>query len=101
MPHRTERMKARLRPKTANSPADNRTSEIVIWHVRELPFLASSASPTLPHYQIHRLRRLQDTRTFDGLKMATAHAALEVTGNAHRSEEHTSELQSLRHLVCR
>src|SRR5947199_7673872 len=24
-----------------------------------------------------------------------------ITGNPHRSEEHTSELQSLRHLVCR
>src|SRR5262245_65701350 len=34
-------------------------------------------------------------------EVAAAHAALENNAKQKRSEEHTSELQSLRHLVCR
>src|SRR5436853_3190647 len=40
--------------------------------------------------------------TFDGARQNEDFGLEQVTGNPNdRSEEHTSELQSLRHLVCR
>src|SRR5262245_62985503 len=43
-----------------------------------------------------------DAEVFGAVAMALLDAPLSVTSvAAHRSEEHTSELQSLRHLVCR
>jgi hypothetical protein len=77
-----ERMKARLRPKTANSPADNRTSEMVIWHVRESPFLASSASPTLPHSSNAPSTPTSRHKDFRRFENGTAYASLEVAGEA-------------------
>src|ERR1035438_5754261 len=62
-------------------------------------------------------RSFIDSRTFDGFRAAVAEEFSEIRivdlggdvranpqlngGTHNRSEEHTSELQSLRHLVCR
>src|SRR5437899_4615943 len=54
----------------------------------KLPYLQSSNLPIT-------LRELQHA----GIRVIAAHP--HATGKTIRSEEHTSELQSLRHLVCR
>src|SRR5205814_8649486 len=47
------------------------------------------------------LRRQRRAQVLAGLVHDAAHLGGRLGGDARRSEEHTSELQSLRHLVCR
>src|SRR3989441_6590250 len=50
--------------------------------------------------RVNRLRLLIGTQVLTAATLAAAFA-LSVTGRVSRSEEHTSELQSLAYLVCR
>src|ERR1035441_3572489 len=45
--------------------------------------------------------RSSQSMTWDEISSSTVSDRLRVNGPSSRSEEHTSELQSLRHLVCR
>src|SRR5262245_35461335 len=55
----------------------------------------------LPHI-LASLEKVKDqTVVLSGLWSKSAEPPEGTTGSDHRSEEHTSELQSLRHLVCR
>src|SRR2546429_4233806 len=46
-------------------------------------------------------RKLRLPQFFSGLDIEGANIRVESTSDEHRSEEHTSELQSRLHLVCR
>src|SRR5205814_9528582 len=67
--------------------------EFAIRLLCEVAFFSSCAAPQ-PQAP-NRARTIHD----GGLKPSIANAVIGV--GANRSEEHTSELQSLRHLVCR
>src|ERR1035438_10021398 len=63
----------------------------------------SIVAQCIPIFQVHET---QARGTFDGtgIEQDRRHLGLAVhlvKEHRHRSEEHTSELQSLRHLVCR
>src|SRR5438045_7085214 len=66
---------------------------------------AATISPLSLHdaLPISRTPRVEDPRGLGGERYARAVPRLHptVAGRVQRSEEHTSELQSLRHLVCR
>src|SRR5438045_6477769 len=66
-----------------------------------LPPLRSTLFPytTLFRSQVHRARRDRGAR--EQARRDAHQRRARVLGTRHRSEEHTSELQSLRHLVCR
>src|SRR5438045_7333869 len=70
-------------------------------HVAEIDLVAN------PHRDVEPLRRLLvqvQGQPYSQSKVEASIKALEGTGQfpkVQRSEEHTSELQSLRHLVCR
>src|SRR5258705_5639988 len=72
-------------------------------------------STLFPYTTLFRSRRVRDTRIVSGsiLSLGADNDRIEMLASTHRrtfdlrsfqrprSEEHTSELQSLRHLVCR
>src|SRR5262245_64064585 len=68
-------------------------------------FRSASTTHSLPRSRQSRLRGRADSRGDRGQgidRCASRRAAMNLLGNLDcRSEEHTSELQSLRHLVCR
>src|SRR5437899_2000601 len=70
------------------------------------PSISSAFQPLAPHTNSHAIRAMKKQSENDGtrarLQGADAIRAWSVkAGDTARSEEHTSELQSLRHLVCR
>src|SRR5258705_1554879 len=73
-----------------SSASQSSSSGCVGWEPANPKSLSLSTRP-LPKYVCHI--RFTVTRAVRGLDGSTSHLA--------RSEEHTSELQSLRHLVCR
>src|SRR5258705_1219642 len=55
------------------------------------PYTTLFRSQFLEHGQAHEVSQ----------RLPIAHDAFEIDSELQRSEEHTSELQSLRHIVCR
>src|SRR5262245_62335847 len=79
-------------------------------HPPDLPSFPTRRSSDLPAGTVHRawtaggvrpLRRAQEGAGRARRPRAVLQAAAQVEAVRPRSEEHTSELQSLRHLVCR
>src|SRR5437899_9785724 len=63
----------------------------------------ASRSTLFPYTTLFRSEELRRAASARGLRVHVAIAGTRTAAMvlAHRSEEHTSELQSLRHLVCR
>src|SRR5690625_4617748 len=61
------------------------------------PYLASVCHADLRYYTGNRRKEALEEK----LPMALFHEGLGLVKESHRSEEHTSELQSRGHLVCR
>src|SRR5205814_3369200 len=78
-------------PSSSEAEAVNAIVKLAEKMVRDEP-------ASLPHRTLLALALLKQTRAQDALAV---YINLKVPSNAVRSEEHTSELQSLRHLVCR
>src|ERR1035438_5720809 len=61
-------------------------------------------APTLLFIDLHLVHEVTSPQAFQGLRergLKVRRPDLTIATADHRSEEHTSELQSLRHLVCR
>src|ERR1035438_2160775 len=76
-----------------------RIPEFKFAHAREQQFDKFSANRLLYQNPLHRKTRLPCIGKSPG--DAASGSVGEIGVAVHRSEEHTSELQSLRHLVCR
>src|SRR5947199_791649 len=61
-----------------------------------IPFTSAEHEPHFPALQFHR-----QARSFACVRWMSCTASSTTMPSETRSEEHTSELQSLRHLVCR
>src|SRR2546429_5999235 len=64
-----------------------------------LPLPAPFPTSSHPHHRRHRLRRR--TRCAERSRCSTTSHRRDSPGSHQRSEEHTSELQSRLHIVCR
>src|SRR5437899_10122031 len=60
-----------------------------------------AACPCLPSFPTRRSSDLVPSSHAERRRPAHAPLRRDLRGALHRSEEHTAELQSLRHLVCR
>src|SRR5258705_7216656 len=58
-------------------------------------------STLFPYTTLFRSKAADEPQSTPAAPVTKPKAAAVPRHNAHRSEEHTSELQSLRHLVCR
>src|SRR5205814_3951321 len=96
------RFAMRISPKISEKPADSRNSRapsarlFSVWMTQN----CSLGLQVLRRREVARVHRvLQELLRLVGPELA--HVGIAVDHAVHRSEEHTSELQSLRHLVCR
>src|SRR2546425_7968714 len=94
-PHRlTERRQAILR----QTSAALRGQPVILWRVVKGIALAEVASPANPPRDVIEFDVVAALRAWGG---AVGDRSLWVVCRRERSEEHTSELQSLAYLVCR
>src|SRR5205814_9716580 len=68
---------------------------------RRVQGLASGETPPTPFIRAYRAMENGDLEQLRGLLDEHPELVRQRGTNGNRSEEHTSELQSLRHLVCR
>src|SRR5205823_11693641 len=61
----------------------------------------SRFSAALPPFPAPKKKRIASPSSASPVARGSRHCAARTTGDAERSEEHTSELQSLAYLVCR